>query len=202
MTHRPVHNLLNWCYRTFGFGPEDVGLCVTSLGFDLSVFDIFGLLGCGGGLYIADDAEQRDPGLLLDVLLTEPVTFWDSVPTTLNQVASLLSRQDEWRELIIFVWCFFPVTTRRWLCRMRCAGCSGERRLSVSAGRLRRRCGRTISVFVRWIRGGGVFRMAVLSTMRVITCSTGIWSRVRLVLRVICTSVGSVCVPVMPAGPG
>ncbi|MFE1886083.1 non-ribosomal peptide synthetase, partial [Streptomyces diastatochromogenes] len=91
VTHRPVHNLLNWCYRTFDFGPDDVALCVTSLGFDLSVFDIFGLLGCGGGLYIADATQQRDPQLLLDVLLTEPITFWDSVPTTLNQVASLLS---------------------------------------------------------------------------------------------------------------
>ncbi|AWK11723.1 hypothetical protein DDQ41_25570 [Streptomyces spongiicola] len=90
VTHRPVHNLLNWCYRTFAFGPDDVALCVTSLGFDLSVFDIFGLLGCGGGVYIADAAQQRDPRLLLDVLLTEPITFWDSVPTTLNQVASLL----------------------------------------------------------------------------------------------------------------
>ncbi|MFJ5972061.1 condensation domain-containing protein, partial [Streptomyces sp. NPDC093060] len=91
VTHRPLHNLLNWCYRTFGFGPDDVALCVTSLGFDLSVFDIFGLLGCGGGLYVADEAEQRDPELLLDLLLTEPITFWDSVPTTLNQVASLFS---------------------------------------------------------------------------------------------------------------
>ncbi|MEU8501932.1 amino acid adenylation domain-containing protein [Streptomyces lavendulae] len=91
VTHRPVHNLLDWCYRTFEFGPDDVVLCVTSLGFDLSVFDVFGLLGCGGGVYIADAVQQRDPQLLLDILLTEPITFWDSVPTTLNQVASLLT---------------------------------------------------------------------------------------------------------------
>ncbi|WP_267463943.1 non-ribosomal peptide synthetase [Actinokineospora iranica] len=91
VTHRPVHNLLNWCYRTFHFGPSDVGLCVTSLGFDLSVFDIFGMLGCGACLYIADAAQQRDPELLLDLLLTEPITFWNSAPTTLNQLAPLLA---------------------------------------------------------------------------------------------------------------
>ncbi|MGW4380383.1 amino acid adenylation domain-containing protein [Kitasatospora sp. NPDC004531] len=95
VTHRPVHNLLDWCYRTFAFGPDDVVLCVTSLGFDLSVFDIFGLLGCGGGVYIADAVQQRDPQLLLDLLLTEPITYWDSVPTTLNQVASLLGEDRE-----------------------------------------------------------------------------------------------------------
>ncbi|WP_063935951.1 non-ribosomal peptide synthetase, partial [Actinokineospora spheciospongiae] len=91
VTHRPVHNLLNWCHRKFHFGPSDVGLCVTSLGFDLSVFDIFGLLGVGASLYIADAAQQRDPELLLDVLLDEPITFWNSAPTTLNQLAPLLA---------------------------------------------------------------------------------------------------------------
>ncbi|MFG2500688.1 amino acid adenylation domain-containing protein [Streptomyces sp. NPDC048441] len=90
VTHRPLLNLLNWCYRTHHFGPDDVGLCVTSLGFDLSVFDVLGLLGCGAGLYIADAAQQRDPQLLLDVLLTEPVTFWNSAPTTLHQLMPLL----------------------------------------------------------------------------------------------------------------
>ncbi|MFJ6666550.1 amino acid adenylation domain-containing protein [Streptomyces sp. NPDC091383] len=90
VAHRPVHNLLNWCARTFGFGPDDVGLCVTALDFDLSVFDIFGLLGVGGGLYIADAMQQRDPEMLLDVLLSEPVTFWNSVPGTLNQLVPLL----------------------------------------------------------------------------------------------------------------
>ncbi|MFB7668626.1 amino acid adenylation domain-containing protein [Kitasatospora sp. NPDC056138] len=91
VAHRPVLNLLNWCYRTFGFGPEDTGLCVTSLGFDLSVFDILGLLGRGAGLYLADEAEQRDPALLARVLVAEPITFWNSAPTTLAQLAPLLA---------------------------------------------------------------------------------------------------------------
>jgi amino acid adenylation domain-containing protein len=90
VSHRPVHNLLNWCYRTFAFGPGDVSLCVTALDFDLSVFDIFGLLGAGGSLYVADTVQQRDPEMLLDVLLSEPITFWNSVPGTLNQIAPLL----------------------------------------------------------------------------------------------------------------
>ncbi|WP_198520501.1 non-ribosomal peptide synthetase [Kitasatospora sp. CB02891] len=91
VAHRPVLNLLNWCRRTFAFDASDLGLCVTSLGFDLSVFDVFGLLGHGAGLYIADAEQQRDPALLLDVLLTEPVTFWNSAPTTLAQIGPLLA---------------------------------------------------------------------------------------------------------------
>ncbi len=90
VAHRPVLNLLNWCYRMFHFGPHDLGLCVTSLGFDLSVFDILGLLGRGAGLYVANEAQQRDPELLVRVLLDEGVTFWNSAPTTLHQLAPLL----------------------------------------------------------------------------------------------------------------
>ncbi|MYW14958.1 amino acid adenylation domain-containing protein, partial [Streptomyces sp. SID2955] len=89
VSHRPLLNLVNWCVRTHGFGPRDVGLCVTSLGFDLSVFDILGLLGHGASLYVADETEQRDPQLLLDVLLNEPITFWNSAPTTLARLAPL-----------------------------------------------------------------------------------------------------------------
>jgi len=90
--HRAVLNLLHWCGRTFGFGPGDLGVCVTSLGFDLSVFDLLGLLGRGAAVYVADEDEQRDPALLLELLLREPVTFWNSAPTTLAQLAPLLER--------------------------------------------------------------------------------------------------------------
>ncbi|MEU6074004.1 amino acid adenylation domain-containing protein [Micromonospora sp. NPDC047074] len=90
VTHRPLHNLFAWCRRTHGFGPHDLGLSVTSLGFDLSVFDLLGLPAYGAGVYLADDAQRRDPELLRDVLLREPVTFWNSAPTTLAHLAPLL----------------------------------------------------------------------------------------------------------------
>ncbi|MDR6594684.1 amino acid adenylation domain-containing protein [Saccharothrix longispora] len=89
--HRALLNLLNWCGRTFAFGPADTGLMVTSLGFDLSVFDLFGLLGCGASVYVADETQLRDPAVLLDLLRTEPITFWNSAPTTLAQVMPLLA---------------------------------------------------------------------------------------------------------------
>ena len=90
VTHRPLHNLFQWAARLFRFTPADIGLCVTSLGFDLSAFDILGLLGYGASIYVADGEEQSDPGLLLDVLLDQQVTFWNSAPTTLNELAQLL----------------------------------------------------------------------------------------------------------------
>lgn len=90
VAHRAVLNLLHWCNRTFAFGPDDLGLCVSSLGFDLSVFDLFGILGSGGALYMADETERMDPQLLLDIVLRELITFWNSAPAVLSQLAPLL----------------------------------------------------------------------------------------------------------------
>ncbi|WP_250399153.1 non-ribosomal peptide synthetase [Streptomyces cellostaticus] len=91
VAHRSVRNLLNFCHRTFELRPSDLGLAVTSLSFDLSVFDMLGLLGGGAGAYLADETQQRDPELLLDILLTEPITLWNSAPTTLHQLTPLLT---------------------------------------------------------------------------------------------------------------
>ncbi|TVT86075.1 non-ribosomal peptide synthetase [Pseudomonas sp. H3(2019)] len=92
VAHKALLNLLNWANKNFAFGPDDVGLAVASLGFDLSVFDLFGLLGCGAGLYIADVCERKDPGLLMDILLRHPISFWNSSPAALHQLSPLLTQ--------------------------------------------------------------------------------------------------------------
>src|SRR5262249_35955883 len=66
-------------------------LFVTSLNFDLSVYDIFGTLAAGGCVRVASSAELRDPERLLRVLCEEPITFWDSAPPQLQQVAPFFS---------------------------------------------------------------------------------------------------------------
>jgi amino acid adenylation domain-containing protein len=89
--HRAVHNLLAWCRRRYGFGPADTGLCVTSLGFDLSVFDLMGVLGSGGAIYVADEGEMRDPVELCAIVDREPITFWNSAPTALDRLRPFLA---------------------------------------------------------------------------------------------------------------
>ncbi len=92
--HRPVINLIRWAHRTFAFSPADRVLCVASLSFDLSVFDVFGLLGAGGSVRIATEEEVRDPERLLRALAEEPITFWDSAPAALEQTVPFLDRLD------------------------------------------------------------------------------------------------------------
>lgn len=93
--HRPVVNLIDWVNRRFGVGPSDRLLFVTSPAFDLSVYDIFGVLAAGGSIRIASDDEVADPERLARMLADEPVTFWDSAPAALWQLHPLLPERVE-----------------------------------------------------------------------------------------------------------
>ncbi|HEX6288073.1 MAG TPA: amino acid adenylation domain-containing protein [Herpetosiphonaceae bacterium] len=89
--HQPVINLIEWVNHSFGVGPSDRVLFVTSLCFDLSVYDVFGLLAAGGSIRVASSQELHDPEKLLHILCTEPITFWDSAPAALNQLGPFLA---------------------------------------------------------------------------------------------------------------
>lgn len=84
--HKPVINLIEWVNRTFKVGPHDRLLFVTSLCFDLSVYDIFGILASGGSIRVASRSELRNPEGLVEILRKEPITFWDSAPAALQQL--------------------------------------------------------------------------------------------------------------------
>ncbi|MEM9291569.1 MAG: amino acid adenylation domain-containing protein [Acidobacteriota bacterium] len=88
--HRPAVNLVHWVNSSFGVGSSDRVLFVTALTFDLSVYDIFGLLAAGGSIRVATEEELREPQHLVDALRAEPVTIWDSAPAALQQLTPLL----------------------------------------------------------------------------------------------------------------
>ncbi len=87
--HRPAINLIDWVNRTFEVGPGDRMLFVASLGFDLSVYDVFGMLAAGGSLRIASGDDLDEPERLVGLLRDDAVTFWDSAPAALQQLAPL-----------------------------------------------------------------------------------------------------------------
>jgi len=95
LRHGAVVNVLQWVNRTFDVGERDRVLFITSLCFDLSVYDIFGLLAAGGVVRIAGKGTVRDPAGLLDLLRHEPITIWDSAPAALQQLAPLLPAAGE-----------------------------------------------------------------------------------------------------------
>lgn len=93
--HRPVINLIEWVNRTFRISEHDRVLFITSLSFDLSVYDIFGLLAAGGSIRIVGENDTRRADRLLQMLVEEGITFWDSAPATLQQLAPLLEERSD-----------------------------------------------------------------------------------------------------------
>ncbi|MET8324034.1 amino acid adenylation domain-containing protein, partial [Micromonospora sp. NPDC005189] len=88
--HQPVINLIEWVNTTHRVTADDRILFITSLSFDLSVYDIFGILAAGGSIRLASRADIQEPTRLLEILSTERITFWDSAPAALMQLVPFL----------------------------------------------------------------------------------------------------------------
>lgn len=78
--HRGVVNTLCEVGRILGITPDDRVLALSSLSFDLSVFDIFGTLMAGGTIILPSAAEQQHPGEWCRLIREHGVTLWNSVP--------------------------------------------------------------------------------------------------------------------------
>ncbi|MET8114783.1 amino acid adenylation domain-containing protein [Streptomyces prasinus] len=61
-------------------GPEDAVLAVSSLSFDLSVYDVFGVLAAGGRVVVPPPGRAPDPAGWHALVAEHRVTLWDSVP--------------------------------------------------------------------------------------------------------------------------
>ncbi|KAF1007468.1 MAG: Phenyloxazoline synthase MbtB [Luteibacter sp.] len=78
--HRAALNTIDDMGRRFGIGEDDRVLGLAQLGFDLSVYDIFGPLGRGGTLVLPDPARGADPSHWAERVAAEGITLWNSVP--------------------------------------------------------------------------------------------------------------------------
>jgi amino acid adenylation domain-containing protein len=79
--HSSVVNLIQWFNQRYGVGPDDVLLQVVSYTFDLSIYDLFGVLAAGASLLLLSDRELAEPDAIVDALLHFPVTLWNSAPS-------------------------------------------------------------------------------------------------------------------------
>lgn len=80
---------LNTCcdiVRRQGVGAEDRMLALSALHFDLSVFDVFGILGAGGAIVLIDEAQYRDPAAWCALIERHDVTLWNSVPALFDML--------------------------------------------------------------------------------------------------------------------
>ncbi|HVG08868.1 MAG TPA: AMP-binding protein, partial [Thermoanaerobaculia bacterium] len=93
--HRGALNTVVDVNRRFAVGPEDRVLALSALNFDLSVWDVFGLLGAGGGVVVPEPSELRDPQSWLQAIRRFGVTVWNTVPALMEMLVEYLEGRGE-----------------------------------------------------------------------------------------------------------
>jgi pyochelin synthetase len=80
VSHYSVVNTLQDINNRFNISQHDSILALSQLSFDLSVYDIFGLLSVGAKIVIPTEMEQFEPAEWLKLIQRENITLWNSVP--------------------------------------------------------------------------------------------------------------------------
>ena len=82
--HFAVRNTIDDIITRFNISELDSTLMLSELNFDLSVFDIFGILSVGGTLILPTMTENRDPEAWYNLITKENITIWNTVPAFLS----------------------------------------------------------------------------------------------------------------------
>jgi amino acid adenylation domain-containing protein len=84
--HRGAVNTILDINRRFRITAADKVLALSSLEFDLSVYDIFGVLAAGGAVVIPEAESGRDPQRWAEWVRREGITVWNSVPALMKML--------------------------------------------------------------------------------------------------------------------
>ncbi|WP_460696503.1 non-ribosomal peptide synthetase [Nocardia thraciensis] len=89
ITHGSAVNTLDDLRCRYDIGAGDRVLAVAAADFDLSVFDVFGVLGAGGSAVVTGDEDRRDPLRWLALARDHGVTLWNSVPAVFDMLLTV-----------------------------------------------------------------------------------------------------------------
>lgn len=98
ITHDQARCTIDEINNRFHVTATDRVLGLSALSFDLSVYDIFGVLGVGGTLVLPEQGRDRDPGYWLDLIADEGVTIWNTAPALLEMFIEFAEYDDRAKE--------------------------------------------------------------------------------------------------------
>ncbi len=93
--HAAAVNTLLDCLARYEITAEDRVLALSALSFDLSVFDVFGVLGAGGVVVMPDREDIRDPERWAELIREHQVTIWNSVPALFDTLITYVASRAE-----------------------------------------------------------------------------------------------------------
>jgi amino acid adenylation domain-containing protein len=92
--HRGAVNTVIDINQRFNITSQDRALAISALNFDLSVYDIFGILAAGGTIVIPDATDRLDPAHWFDLITQENVTVWNSVPALMGILVEYITSKE------------------------------------------------------------------------------------------------------------
>lgn len=95
ISHAAARNTCEDMNRRFAVTARDAVLGIARLNFDLSVYDIFGVLGAGGTLVLPAQDQLRDPEEWIRLITLHGVTIWNSVPAQMQMLVASLEQQSQ-----------------------------------------------------------------------------------------------------------
>jgi amino acid adenylation domain-containing protein/non-ribosomal peptide synthase protein (TIGR01720 family) len=93
--HFAAVNTISDINTRFGVGINDRILALSELNFDLSVYDIFGMLAAGGTIVIPDNRGLKDPQHWLKLIVENRITIWNSVPALMEMFVEYLENNPQ-----------------------------------------------------------------------------------------------------------
>ncbi|MCW3845311.1 amino acid adenylation domain-containing protein, partial [Micromonospora yasonensis] len=91
VAHRAALNTVADINRRFGLGPDDRVFGISSLSFDLSVWDVFGTLAAGATLVLPAGSSRPDPLGWADAATRHGATVWNSVPALAQMLVEVVA---------------------------------------------------------------------------------------------------------------
>jgi pyochelin synthetase len=95
VTHRAALNTIADVNERFAVRAADRVLGLSSLSFDLSVWDVFGTLAAGGTLVLPAACATREPGVWARLMRETGVTVWNSVPALMEMLVEYAASRGE-----------------------------------------------------------------------------------------------------------
>ncbi|MEL7355553.1 MAG: amino acid adenylation domain-containing protein [Cyanobacteria bacterium J06560_6] len=96
--HQGVVNTILDINQRFEVGPSDRIFALSSLSFDLSVYDIFGTLAAGATLVMPAADQEKNPAHWRQLIVEHNVTIWNSVPALMQLLTTALEITEETTE--------------------------------------------------------------------------------------------------------
>ena len=84
--HRQARTTLDDLADRYPLRPGDRVLALSAMSFDLSVYDVFAVLGVGAAMVLPDADRQRDPGHWLELMSRHRVSVWNTAPALLEML--------------------------------------------------------------------------------------------------------------------